>query len=121
MGTQQLDKYSCNISRSNVDMRELQDIYEEFHCLGIVKSGREFGEWLNRGQSYLSSSKSRNRRISTEALLSLISNVTGVIDATNEAAVECTDAAQATEYKEGVKALKKLENEAWTEVWRRVE
>jgi hypothetical protein len=101
-------------------MRELSEIYEEFHLLGIVGSGREFGEWLNRSQSYLSSSKSRNRRISTEALLSLVSNVTEVIDATNEAAVSCSDKTQIVEFQEGVKALKLLENEVWTEIWRRV-
>ncbi|WP_141400492.1 DUF6626 family protein [Magnetospirillum sp. 15-1] len=101
-------------------MRKLEEIYEEFYSLGIVGSGREFGEWLNRSQSYLSSSKSRNRRISTEALLALVSNVTEVIDSTNEAAVLCSDKRQIAEFEEGIKALKILENEAWTEIWRRV-
>ncbi len=101
-------------------MRELSAIYEEFHSLGIVGSGREFGEWLSRSPSYLSSSKSRNRRISTEALLALVSDVSEVIDATNEAAVICSDEIQIKELNDGVKALKILENEAWTEIWRRV-
>jgi hypothetical protein len=101
-------------------MRKLEEIYEEFNLLGIVGSGQEFGEWLNRSQSYLSSSKSRNRRISTEALLALVSNVTEVIDSTNEAAVLCSDETQIKEFREGVKALKVLENEAWTEIWSRV-
>ncbi|WP_145980941.1 DUF6626 family protein [Magnetospirillum sp. ME-1] len=101
-------------------MRKLEEIYKEFHSLGIVTSGRDFGEWLNRSQSYLSSSKSRNRRISTEALLALVSNVTEVIDSTNEASVLCSDEIQIKELQEGVKALKILENEAWTEIWRRV-
>ena len=101
-------------------MRKLEEVYEEFQSLGIVKSGREFGEWLNRGQSYLSSSKSRNRRISTEALLALASNVTGVIDSTNEAAALCSDKSKIMEFQEGVKALKILENEVWSEIWLRV-
>ena len=101
-------------------MRELSEIYEEFYSLGIVTSGREFGEWLSRSQSYLSSSKSRNRRISTEALLALAANVSEVIDSTNEAAAFCSDKRQIAEFEEGVKALKILENEAWSEIWRRV-
>ncbi|WP_145980850.1 DUF6626 family protein [Magnetospirillum sp. ME-1] len=101
-------------------MRKLEEIYKEFHSLGIVTSVREFGEWLNRSESYLSSSKSRGRRISTEALLALASNVSEVIDSTNEASVLCSDEIQIKELQEGVKALKILENEAWTEIWRRV-
>ncbi|CUW37522.1 protein of unknown function [Magnetospirillum sp. XM-1] len=101
-------------------MRKLEEIYKEIHLLGIVTSGREFGEWLNRSESYLSSSKSRGRRISTEALLALVSNVSEVIDSTNEASVLCSDKSQIMEFQEGIKALKILENEAWTEIWRRV-
>ncbi|CAA7626655.1 hypothetical protein MTBSS4_660005 [Magnetospirillum sp. SS-4] len=46
--------------------------------------------------------------------------MTEVIDSTNEASVLCSDEIQIKELQEGVKALKILENEAWTEIWRRV-
>lgn len=101
-------------------MRGLRDIYSELYSLGIVRNGRQFGEWLNRGESYLSSSLSRNRRPSTEALLALVSNVSDAIDATNEELVVCTESSEIMEYKEGVEALKKLESETWSEIWKRV-
>ncbi|WP_141400429.1 hypothetical protein [Magnetospirillum sp. 15-1] len=98
----------------------LKDIYTQVKELGIVSNEREFGGLMNRGQSYLSSSISRNRRPSTDALLALTRNIDEIIDTTKDEASRCINRNQVEEYEGGIDALEKLKADTWIEIWSRV-
>ena len=100
-------------------MLSLKDIYDELNLLGVVKSGRSFGDFANRGQSYLSSSLSRCRRPSAEVLLALIQNINDCLDATIEAAALSKSDEDRGEYEHGIEGLKVLETRIWGEIWQR--
>jgi hypothetical protein len=102
-------------------MLSLKDIYEELHSLGVVGSGRSFGNFINRGQSYLSSSLSRHRRPSAEVLLALVQGINDCLDATIEAAALSKSDGDRSEYEHGIKGLKVLESRIWGEIWRRAD
>ncbi|WP_152426622.1 DUF6626 family protein [Paramagnetospirillum caucaseum] len=102
-------------------MLEIDEIYRELSSLGAVQSGRRFGEIMNRSESYLSSSKSRGRRPSVEALLALILNIDGIVEATIDEIKNCNEKGLLSEYEQGIKGLRALEIKAWADVWARVE
>jgi hypothetical protein len=102
-------------------MLEIDEIYRELNALGAVESGRRFGELMNRSESYLSSSKSRGRRPSVEALLALILNIDGIVEATIDEIKNCNEESELSEYEQGIKGLRVLEAKAWSDVWARVE
>ncbi|WP_141400589.1 hypothetical protein [Magnetospirillum sp. 15-1] len=101
-------------------MLGLIDIYEQVKGLGIVNSGREFGALMNKSQSYLSSSISRKRSPSIEALLSLTKSIDQIIVTTKDEASRCRNRNQIEEYEGGIDTLEKLKCDAWDEIWRRV-
>jgi hypothetical protein len=101
-------------------MIDISEIYGELYDLGVVASGRNFGQFMNKGESYFSSSISRNRQPSTEALLALVANITPVIEATEKTAENCEDAEEAEDYMEGAASLHKIYADVWGEIWRRV-
>lgn len=102
-------------------MLTLKAIYDELHSLGVVGSGRGFGDFANRSQSYLSSSLSRCRRPSAEVLLALIQNINDCLDATIEAAALSKSDQDRDEYDRGINGLKVLETRIWGEIWRRAD
>lgn len=99
----------------------LKDIYDELNLLGAVTSGRNFGEFAGRSQSYLSSSLSRCRRPSTEVLLVLIRSISDCLDATIEAAALCKNDHDRSEYDFGISGLRGLESKIWGEIWARAD